>query len=849
MSRTGRIFCVLIVTCFVLTAVAAGQGKNLLPNPDFELGYDAEEVPLHWEVFSRSDVAGFTLTTEKAASGKAALLMVDKVNDRSTGLRSARIPAEPGRVYRAEADVWVEAGLAQFYLDFHDASGARIEAKTERARVSTDWQTVVAEATAPPGTVYVSVILYSDIVNVGTIYFDNVRLFDMTPQPAQESPQTSSARDSRRYAVPGTRLEPDQYIAPFDITVAEWENRPPALYPPLPVTDGPDTIVTGPLRVEFTAEGLPAAMAFDRTRGNQPNSAASMLSDLTITVASARPGEEPEPEKLELMEAASGYEVNNSYFTRRLARFAGSEGSERLLDVYTELVTDSMFAYIFPRLYLTPGESTDLITTFRLPGTFRRLTYFEGDMRVQSDLAAPLALKLDADVTKPFLLFERGGMDTGIAFFLPVRPEVRAWYHEHYVAVDVPAVQVDIVPDSEGITVTFSVRGIATTSERPHTFDFYYWTFPVTGRPDLSLYLLQGGMAPRIWSNTQAFAEADVPGFWVPHMPSSGDARMFQALRYFPAEGYSFATPDHFYKGHFMSSPEGAHVWGNQTANYKRLNFSGSMESSGLVYDMAVRHLQLYLDKADDVGIPPFRATAAIWFEHFNGLSHFDLLQNFHFAQAPEYMVRTALHFILTGKPSAEDARAMADVINRTLALLDPDNLDRVPTTLVLPDGSYWYNYFEMETQRVREGLQDEPGFVNNVHVTWLNVMVDAARLNKHLGNDDAYAEWSHYVRKGIDGMIYIFNQDRAWAEHDPNELLYGINWPGPNASYAQYLLSGWLPRVIEFADEELNGYRVDEMVALFRKIMAGRWTAEPQYAAARSSAVTWLDAFLNQQD
>ncbi len=851
MPRPLRTLCLLVFCCLCACAFAAAQEPrpNLLSNPDFELGHDVDGVPLYWEVFSRSDTAGFTLTTEKASSGETALLVFDTVNDRSAGLRSARVPAEPGRTYRVEVDVWVEAGLAQIYLDFHGASGARIEAKIERARVSADWQTVAAEAVAPEGTTHVSVILYSDIVNVGKVYFDNVRLFDMTAEPEKERTQSSDAAGApRTYAVPGTRMAPDQYIAPFDVTVAEWETKPPALYPPLPVREGPDVVVTGPLRVEFTAEGLPASIAFDRTRQSRAESALPLATDLKITVASSRPGAGAETEKLVFVPGASGYEVNNSYFTRRLARFARPGSTERRLDVYTELITESFWAYIFPRLYLRPGETTDLTTAFRLPGAVRRLTYFEGDARRQSDLTAPVTLQLDAGVTKPFLLFERSGGEPGIAFFLPVRPEVRAWYHEHYVAVDVPVVQVDIVPDAEGVTVTFRAEGLRATSERPHTFDFYYWAFPVTVSADLSLHAV-GGIAPRIWSNIPVFADEGVAGFWASHMPNTGNARPYQALRYYPEEGYSFAHPDYFYKGLFTTMPEGAHVWGNQTANYKRLNFTGSVHSSGLMYDLAVRHLQLYLDKADDVGIPPFKATAAVWFEHFAGLSDYGLLQNFHFAQTPEYMVRTALNFVQTGRPSPEDARAIADVVNRTLTLLDPESPGRIPNTFVLPDGSYWYNYFEMETQRVREGLQDEPGFVNNVHVTWLNVIVDAARLNQLVGNEDAYAAWCRYLMKGIDGMIYIFSQDRAWAADDPNELLYGINWPGPNANYAQYLLSGWLPHVMEFVYEELDGYRMAEMVALYRKIMAGRWTAQPQYAAARSAAVTWLNTYLHPKD
>ena len=106
MPRPLRTLCLLVFCCLCACAFAAAQEPrpNLLSNPDFELGHDVDGVPLYWEVFSRSDTAGFTLTTEKASSGETALLVFDTVNDRSAGLRSARVPAEPGRTYR-EVDV------------------------------------------------------------------------------------------------------------------------------------------------------------------------------------------------------------------------------------------------------------------------------------------------------------------------------------------------------------------------------------------------------------------------------------------------------------------------------------------------------------------------------------------------------------------------------------------------------------------------------------------------------------------------------------------------------------------------------------------------------------------------
>lgn len=844
MSRlVGRSAIFLVIFSLVGAIVSANDPPvNLIPNPSFEMGTGSGNVPLHWSVFASSDVAFFELTSEHASNGSTSLKLVDTAGDQSTGLRSTRVKAEPGRVYRAEANVLVQSGLTQFFLDFHDASGRRIVAEIGRGRVSPEWQTLTVEATAPEGTASISLILYSDIANTGTVLYDNVRLYDVTPEPAQ------TAQAPLNYATPGMRILADQYISPIDITVAEYELQAPALYDPLPVSAGPDTISTGPLHVGFSEIGLPTTLDFDRLRRGNLGPETRLFSDMQITVSSSKNDSPEQPEKLMYVADESGYELQNSYFNRRLARF-GKDSQDRRLDVYTELIDNSMFLYMFPRLHLEQGETTWMTTSFHLDGSFRRVTYFEGNARTQSDLTEPVTLRLDQSVTKPFIMFERGGVgQPGIAFFLPVRPEVRAWYHEHYVAVAVPEVEVTIQPTDDGVDITFRAEGLTPTSDRPHTFDFYYWAFPVQGTPDTALYLLQGGLAPRIWANLPTFDDERVK-LWTEFMPSSGDTRIFQALRYYPTEGYSFAPPDAFYRGLFTTMPESAHVWGNQTANYKRLNFSSSMDQAGMVYDMAVRHLQLYLDKADDVGIPPFRAVAAVWFEYFEGLSNYDLLKHFHFAQEPEYMVKTALNFVAAGKPSDEDAAAIASVVNRMMDLLDPHNTQRVPNTLVMPDGSYWYNYFEMETQRVWEGLADEPGFVNNVHITWLNVIADAARLNKLLGNDDAYNQWLEYFCKGVDGLIYIFNQERAWAEHDPNELLYGINWPGPNAGYAQYILSGWLPHIMEFGLEEADGYRVPELVSLFRKIMQGQWTRQGTYTGSLSSAQTWLNAYLHPKD
>src|SRR5690606_36034103 len=65
------------------------------------------------------------------------------------------------------------------YLDFL-SNGERVAHMSRVTRTSTgEWETVVVEGTAPQGAETVSVILYSLKPDLATLYFDNVRLYDL----------------------------------------------------------------------------------------------------------------------------------------------------------------------------------------------------------------------------------------------------------------------------------------------------------------------------------------------------------------------------------------------------------------------------------------------------------------------------------------------------------------------------------------------------------------------------------------------------------------------------------------------------------------------------------------------
>lgn len=173
-----------LIAVFALIAAASAAEGNLIQNGDFELGADDAGVPLFWTPFSGVGNVDFVLTEERASSGATAVKLIDTDAGRSVGLRSQRVEAKPGQRFVAVTDVYIEAGTAMFYLDFLDAAGQRVNAFTASTSAAQSWRQLTVEGTAPEGTAYVTLIIYSSIPNVGTLYFDNVQLRDVSQQAA-----------------------------------------------------------------------------------------------------------------------------------------------------------------------------------------------------------------------------------------------------------------------------------------------------------------------------------------------------------------------------------------------------------------------------------------------------------------------------------------------------------------------------------------------------------------------------------------------------------------------------------------------------------------------------------------
>lgn len=196
MKHTAIRLVVLVLSMAVLGWPGQAQG-NLLENPSFEVQGPAHLPPPGWTPFSGAMGEQMWVEHGHAVDGEYALV-IDTGGKLNTGLRSLPIPAEPGELYTATVKVYFPTGnRPQLYIDFLDGDQRRVRALAINASRPNTWEELTLTAEAPPGTKYVTIILYANAsLNPHRFYMDQATLErDLSYTMSVEAERTGALYD------------------------------------------------------------------------------------------------------------------------------------------------------------------------------------------------------------------------------------------------------------------------------------------------------------------------------------------------------------------------------------------------------------------------------------------------------------------------------------------------------------------------------------------------------------------------------------------------------------------------------------------------------------------------------
>jgi hypothetical protein len=155
-------------------SVSVAALANGLSNGSFE-DWSLSGYPHSWSAHLNSANIVTSASTERFYDIARSLKITDSSTAEGGGARSNRITAvTAGKSYTAGAKVYVESGSLEFYVEFWNASNVRLLEKHTTVSTTGSWQSASVTETAPTGTAYATVLLYSSVTGTGVAYADAV---------------------------------------------------------------------------------------------------------------------------------------------------------------------------------------------------------------------------------------------------------------------------------------------------------------------------------------------------------------------------------------------------------------------------------------------------------------------------------------------------------------------------------------------------------------------------------------------------------------------------------------------------------------------------------------------------
>lgn len=159
---------VLLILLSLLGIHSASAADELIPNYSFESGLTS------WTPWG---VGGASASTTQKYTGTSSVKIVDTSTTVQYGAESAMVGISANKYYMIYARAYIESGAADLYIRFFDSSQNYIStAFVSKSTPVNEWTYLKVKALSPANAAYATALVYSNKLNTGTVYWDDIFL-------------------------------------------------------------------------------------------------------------------------------------------------------------------------------------------------------------------------------------------------------------------------------------------------------------------------------------------------------------------------------------------------------------------------------------------------------------------------------------------------------------------------------------------------------------------------------------------------------------------------------------------------------------------------------------------------
>lgn len=177
LKRFLQAFLWVAAASLLFTSPAMADVKLHVANASFEEESADGSIPGWSQTVGSGSIR---LAKDRSVHGKKSIFIDDRSSEASYGLESDPVPVKAGETYRAEVYSSAEESRGLVYLRFYDESGTRLAQTNVPTAYGSAWSLTRVQAAAPEGASYATVLLYSAVATIASVYFDDVSFYHVT---------------------------------------------------------------------------------------------------------------------------------------------------------------------------------------------------------------------------------------------------------------------------------------------------------------------------------------------------------------------------------------------------------------------------------------------------------------------------------------------------------------------------------------------------------------------------------------------------------------------------------------------------------------------------------------------